>query len=245
VLRLPFKYKPIIVALGPNILLAMAGLDASQKFALITKNLAEVINPELIEQVLAERDLKVYWGTENLHCSPFETNKCQELPRRDVLIAAVGSLHVAMNYSLTSKDFVPMIKLAELLAADCEVTVLLADIHAFLDSLKSTPELVEYRVTYYQFMISAMLTAIGVSIEKLKFVVGSSFQKKPDYIFDIFRLSSVVSEHDAKRAGAEIVKQSKNAPLSSLLYPLLQILDEEHLKVDVQFGGSKLQPDCM
>ncbi|OCK88183.1 tyrosine tRNA ligase [Cenococcum geophilum 1.58] len=184
----------------------MACLDPSQKFALITKNLAEVLNPELIEQVLAERDLKVYWGT-----------------------APTGRPHCGY--------FVPMIKLAELLAADCEVTVLLADIHAFLDSLKSTPELVEHRVKYYQFMISAMLKAIGVSIEKLKFVIGSSFQKTPEYIFDIFRLSSVVSEHDAKRAGAEVVKQSKNAPLSSLMYPLLQILDEEHLQIDVQFGG--------
>jgi tyrosyl-tRNA synthetase len=150
-----------------------------------------------------------------------------------------------MNHSLTSLDFVPMIKLAELLAADCEVTVLLADIHAFLDSMKSTPELVQYRVKYYQFMISAMLKAIGVSIDKLKFVIGSSYQQTPDYIFDIFRLSSVVSEHDAKRAGAEIVKQSKNAPLSSLMYPILQILDEEHLHVDVQLGGSKLQLESM
>lgn len=38
----------------------MAGLDASQKFALITKNLAEVLDPELIMNVLNERDLKVY-----------------------------------------------------------------------------------------------------------------------------------------------------------------------------------------
>jgi tyrosyl-tRNA synthetase len=41
----------------------MASLDPSQKFALISKNLAELLNPELIERVLAERDLKVYWGT--------------------------------------------------------------------------------------------------------------------------------------------------------------------------------------
>jgi tyrosyl-tRNA synthetase len=41
----------------------MASLDASQKFALITKNLAEVLDPELIINVLNERDLKVYWGS--------------------------------------------------------------------------------------------------------------------------------------------------------------------------------------
>jgi tyrosyl-tRNA synthetase len=50
-------------------------------------------------------------------------------------------------------------------------------------------------------------------------------------------MCSLISEHDAKRAGAEIVKQSGNSPLSGLLYPILQVLDEEHLKVDVQLGG--------
>jgi tyrosyl-tRNA synthetase len=53
----------------------MATLDASQKFALITNNLAEVLNPELIKQVLVERDLKVYWGTENLLYSRFGTKQ--------------------------------------------------------------------------------------------------------------------------------------------------------------------------
>lgn len=118
--------------------------------------------------------------------------------------------------------FVSAIKLAELLAAGCELVILLADIHAMLDSLKSTPDLVESRAKYYQFTITAMLKSIGVSDEKLHFVLGSSVQKTPGYIFDIFRLSSLVSEHDAKKAGTEVVKQSQNAPLSSLMYPILQ-----------------------
>lgn len=54
---------------------------------------------------------------------------------------------------------------------------------------------------------------------------------------DLFRLSSVVTEHDAKKAGAEVVKQVDNATLSGLIYPLMQALDEQHLDVDVQFGG--------
>ena len=54
---------------------------------------------------------------------------------------------------------------------------------------------------------------------------------------DLYKLCSLVSEHDAKKAGAEVVKQSDNAPLSGLLYPILQVLDEEYLKVDAQFGG--------
>lgn len=54
---------------------------------------------------------------------------------------------------------------------------------------------------------------------------------------DLYKLTSLVSEHDAKKAGAEIVKQTANAPLSGLLYPILQVLDEQYLDVDAQFGG--------
>lgn len=131
----------------------------------------------------------------------------------------------------------PAIKIAQLLHAGCDVTVLLADIHGFLDNLKAPIELVEYRTDYYQQVIRAMLQAVGVRTEQLRFVRGSSYQKSPDYVMDVYRLCAVTSEHDAKKAGAEVVKQSANAPLSGLLYPILQILDEEHLGVDVQFGG--------
>lgn len=54
---------------------------------------------------------------------------------------------------------------------------------------------------------------------------------------DIYKMCSLTSEHDAKKAGAEVVKQSANTPLSGLLYPILQVLDEQHLNVDAQFGG--------
>lgn len=110
--------------------------------------------------------------------------------------------------------------------------------HGFLDNLKAPIELVEYRATYYRFVITSILEAVGVPTQKLRFVLGSSYQKSPEYIMDIYKLSSVVSEHDAKKAGAEVVKQSDNSPLSGLLYPILQVLDEQYLDVDAQFGGA-------
>jgi tyrosyl-tRNA synthetase len=48
----------------------------------------------------------------------------------------------------------------------------------------------------------------------------------------------MTSERNAKKAGAEVVKQVAFPLLSGLLYPLLQALDEEYLKVDMQFGGA-------
>lgn len=74
-----------------------------------------------------------------------------------------------------------------------------------------------------------MLESVGVPLDKLRFVLGSSYQKTPEYVMDLYKMCSLISEHDAKRAGAEIVKQSDNAPLSGLLYPILQVLDEQYL----------------
>jgi tyrosyl-tRNA synthetase len=133
--------------------------------------------------------------------------------------------------------FVPALKIAQFLQAGCDMVILLADVHGFLDNLKAPLELVEYRAKYYRECITNILKAVGVSTDKLTFVLGSSYQKTPDYIMDVYKLCSLTSEHDAKKAGAEVVKQTDNAPLSGLLYPILQVLDEEHLKVDAQFGG--------
>lgn len=41
----------------------MAAADASEKLALISENLTEILNPEIIEKILAEgRHPKIYWG---------------------------------------------------------------------------------------------------------------------------------------------------------------------------------------
>ncbi|XP_032244520.1 tyrosine--tRNA ligase, cytoplasmic isoform X2 [Phoca vitulina] len=143
--------------------------------------------------------------------------------------ATTGKPHVAY--------FVPMSKIADFLKAGCEVTILFADLHAYLDNMKAPWELLELRTSYYENVIKAMLESIGVPLEKLKFVKGTDYQLSKEYTLDVYRLSSVVTQHDAKKAGAEVVKQVEHPLLSGLLYPGLQALDEEYLKVDAQFGG--------
>ena len=103
--------------------------------------------------------------------------------------------------------------------------------------MKAPLEQVAHRVDYYRFVIKALLRAIDVPIDKLEFIVGSDYQLKPDYTLDVFRMCAMCTEHDARKAGAEVVKQAANPLLSGLLYPGLQALDEHYLDVDVQFGG--------
>uniref|UniRef100_A0A8C5M2G8 Tyrosine--tRNA ligase n=1 Tax=Leptobrachium leishanense TaxID=445787 RepID=A0A8C5M2G8_9ANUR len=143
--------------------------------------------------------------------------------------ATTGKPHVAY--------FVPMSKIADFLKAGCEVTILFADLHAYLDNMKAPWDLLELRTRYYEQVIQAMLQSIGVPLERLRFIRGTEYQLSKEYTLDVYRLSSVVTQHDAKKAGAEVVKQVEHPLLSGLLYPGLQALDEEYLKVDAQFGG--------
>lgn len=57
-----------------------------------------------------------------------------------------------------------------------QVTILFADLHAYLDNMKAPWELLELRTSYYENVIKAMLESIGVPLEKLKFVKGTDYQ---------------------------------------------------------------------
>jgi len=184
----------------------MASMATEDKVNMITKNLQEVIGLEKMKGIVAERNLKLYWGT-----------------------ATTGKPHIAY--------FVPMTKIADFLKAGCEVTILFADLHAYLDNMKAPWQLLEYRTQYYQTCIKAMLESINVPLDKLKFVKGTDYQLSREYVLDVFKMTTVATEHDCKKAGSEVVKQVQHPMLSGLLYPGLQALDEEYLKVDAQFGG--------
>ena len=109
--------------------------------------------------------------------------------------------------------------------------------HAFLDNLKAPLALVEHRTKYYEHVLRAVFTSLSIPLSKLRFVQGSSYQLSREYNMDNYRLCATVTEHDAKKAGAEVVKQVESPLLSGLLYPGLQALDEQYLDVDFQFGG--------
>ncbi|KAL7078499.1 hypothetical protein ACQ4LE_002804 [Meloidogyne hapla] len=151
------------------------------------------------------------------------------------------NIHIYWGTATTGKPhvgyFVPIQKIADFLRADVRVTILFADLHASLDNLKSDFELLENRLLYYECVIKALMTALNVPLEKLHFVRGQSYQLTEPYTKDLLRLSSIVSLRDAVRAGAEVIKQMDDPLLSGILYPLLQALDEQYLKVDGQFGG--------
>lgn len=130
----------------------------------------------------------------------------------------------------------PALKIADFLKAGFEVKILLADIHATLDNVPW--EAVEKRYEYYKKIIPLLIKSVGADTKNLKFVRGSDLELNPKYMYDLLKLSSLVSVHDASKASSDVVKAVENPKLSGIIYPLMQALDEEYLKVDCQLGGT-------
>ena len=184
-------------------------LTVDQKYDLITRNLQEIIG---------------------------ETEEIKNIMKTRPLkiywgTACTSRIHIGY--------FVQMLKIADYLQAGCEVSILLADLHAYLDNMKSTLELINHRTEYYIKMIQSILIYMNIDIQRLKFIKGTSFQLTEKYTMDVYRAHSVITVKEAQHAGAEVVKQSDNPKMNGLLYPTLQALDEEYIDggIDAETSG--------
>lgn len=139
--------------------------------------------------------------------------------------------------SISIAYFFPMLKIADFLKAELKVKILIADLHAALDSVPWIE--LEKRYDYYKRAIITILKTIGVDVKRLGFVKGSEMQLKPEYMYDLLQLSSLSSINGATKAASEAVKSAKvgKIKVAGLLYPLMQALDEQYLKADIQFAG--------
>jgi len=134
-----------------------------------------------------------------------------------------GVLHI--GHLLTAN------KLIDLQACGFEVTILLADVHAYLNG-KGTFE--EIRETAER--MRAQFLAYGLEEEVTEFRYGSSFQTDEDYVLDLHGVELETTISRAERAMSEI-QGGDAATVAHAVYPLMQALDIEYLDVDLAVGG--------
>ncbi len=139
-------------------------------------------------------------------------------------LATTGPFH--MGY------FVPFGKMLDFDKAGIKNKILIADVHSALDDLKTKWDELERKSEYYHKCIE-----LGFPWgNKPEFVLGSSFQFDKGYHKDLLKLSTLITVARATRAASEVTRM-KSPKVSELIYPLMQSLDEECLKVDIQLGG--------
>jgi|SRR3989344_4025602 len=128
---------------------------------------------------------------------------------------------------------VPLSKLFDFNKAGVKNKVLIANIHAALDDLKTPWERIDLVADYYKKCIELSFPWD----KKPEFILGSDFQLTKKYQLDLLKLSALSTVARATRAASEVTRM-KNPKVSELIYPLMQALDEEYLKVDIQLGGT-------
>jgi len=134
-----------------------------------------------------------------------------------------GVLHIGHMLTAT--------KLIDLQEAGFEVTVLLADVHAYLNDKGSFEEIRETADRMQEQFI-----AYGLDADKTEFVLGSEFQLDEEYTLDLHAAELSTTLSRAQRAMAEI-QRGDHAKVSQMVYPLMQALDIEYLDVDLAVGG--------
>ena len=159
------------------------------------------------EEILTEEELKKILGKKN------PSVYCGYEPS--------GPLHLG--------HFVTITKLMDLEKAGFKVKILLADVHALLNK-KGSEEQIKKEVENWKRTIKA----IGLRAE---IVLGSDFQFKKEYQFDVMKLAQSSTINRGLRSMQEIARDVENATISQLWYPLMQVVDIKHLKVDVALGG--------
>ena len=132
-----------------------------------------------------------------------------------------GSMHLG--------HFVTILKLMDFAKAGFKVKVLLADVHSFLNRKGSEAEIAKEVENWKK-----TIKAIGL---KAEVVLGSSFQFGSEYTMDVMRLAQGSTINRGLRSMQEIARDFKNATISQLWYPIMQVADIKYLKVDVAYGG--------
>ncbi len=170
--------------------------------ALITRNIEEVVTKEELEALVSTK----------------------KQPSAYVGYEPSGKIH--MGHVLTVN------KLLDLQQAGFRITVLLADIHAYLNE-KGTMDEVKKIAEYNK----KCFIALGLDEKKTDFVLGSSYQLEPEYMLNVLKLARSTTLNRARRSMDEVSRDAENPKVSQMIYPLMQALDIAHLGVDVAVGG--------
>lgn len=182
-------------------------MDFERRFELVSRKVDEVITEEELKDLLNEKEKPVAYIGD----------------------APTGKMHTG--------HFITHRKISDFLRAGFKFKVLLADIHAHLDDLKSPFKLLDARSEYYEECIKGMMDATGVDWGDLEFVKGSSFELDRDYMMDVLKMAADTTLNRTQRAAAEVVRYGDNPKLGGFIYPLLQTEDVAALEADVAYGG--------
>ncbi len=181
-------------------------MDAEERFERVVRNTEEVLTREEVRNL-------------------FETN---DRPKAYIGFEPSGALTVA--HLITAR------KIIDLAEAGCDVTVFLADWHAWInDKLGGDLERIRTSGRY----MAAAFAALGADPDRVRYRWAHELTGSADYWARVVRVAKATSLARTKRA-MSIMGRSEDASdldTSRLFYPSMQAADIFELPVDLAYGG--------
>jgi tyrosyl-tRNA synthetase len=181
-------------------------VDLEQRVDLVVRHTVEVLTPEEVRALLARSDR----------------------PRAYIGFEPSGALTVA--HLITAR------KIIDLADAGCDVTVFLADWHAWInDKLDGDLERIRASGRYME----AAFTSLGADPSRVRYRWASELTAKADYWARVVRVARATSLARTRRAMSIMGRSEEEASLdtSKLFYPSMQAADIFELPVDLAYGG--------
>ena len=125
---------------------------------------------------------------------------------------------------------VTLMKLLDFQKAGINVVILLANWHAWLNKKGDWTFLEKQMKLWEQGMKAA-------GLNKAKFVKGTDFQRKEDYINDVMIMALDTTVNRGVRSMQTVARDIENAKISQIIYPLMQIEDIKALDLDFVVAG--------
>jgi tyrosyl-tRNA synthetase len=125
---------------------------------------------------------------------------------------------------------VTLMKLLDFQKAGVDVIILLANWHAWLNK-KGDWNFLEKQMKLWE----AGMKAAGLA--KARFVQGTNFQRKEDYINDVMIMALDTTVNRGLRSMQTVARDIENAKISQIIYPLMQIEDIKALDLDFVVAG--------
>ena len=181
-------------------------MDLDERLGRIVRNSEEAVTEEEIRALLA----------------------ANEHPKAYIGFEQSGALTVA--HLITTR------KILDLAEAGCDVTVFLADWHAWING-KLGGDL--ERITAAGRYMQATFEALGAEGERVRFRWSHELTGSADYWARVVRVAKVTSLARTKRAMSIMGRGEEESSLDTswLYYPAMQVADIFELPVDIAYGG--------
>ena len=127
-----------------------------------------------------------------------------------------------------------IIKVKDLVDAGVYVKILISDIYPYLTTEQESDNKTFEKSIFYKTLITNILIHLQVSNIGYEFIIGSELELDKNYVMRLFKFMSKITVYQAQQA----CNKSICKPLiSQLVYPMLQVLNETVLEIDIHIGS--------